>query len=57
MKTLKIWIYALIALIILASFSCRPVVYAHTENEITISGKKFERHHVEIISLPKNENK
>lgn len=54
MKTLKIWIYALIALIILSTFACRPVVYVHTENEITINGKKFEKHHVEIISLPKN---
>lgn len=54
MKTLKFWIYALIALIILSTFACTPVVYVKTENEITRSGKRFEKHHVEIISLPKN---
>jgi hypothetical protein len=54
MKTLRILIYAIIALVILSTFACSPVVYAHTENDITVSGKKFEKHHVETISLPKS---
>lgn len=52
MKNLKCLLVSLIAVIAFAS--CSPVVYAHTENDITVSGKKFDKHHVETISLPKS---
>jgi hypothetical protein len=42
---------ALSALILFSS--CSPVVYSHTENDITIRGTRADRHHVETISLPK----
>jgi len=42
-----------VAVTVTSFASCSPVVYAHTENDITRSGKKFEAHHVEVISLPK----
>jgi hypothetical protein len=52
MKNLKYLFVALVAAV--AFTACSPVVYAHTENDITVSGKKFEKHHVETISLPKS---
>lgn len=58
LKLIRIVLYALIVLILVSAFSCSPVVYyAKTENQITRNGEKTERHHVEIISLPKNETK
>lgn len=54
MKKLKVLFVSLVAASALVS--CSPVVYAHTENEITVTGKKFEHHHVETISLPKSKS-
>lgn len=44
----------LVAFSLILFSSCSPVVYSHTENDITIRGTRADKHHVETISLPKS---